>query len=252
MRSRVWLDAVGGEELRVPVPAGVVPAQRQRRHREVGPSVGHTEIAEVDVPATTAVVVDQRVGCACVAVADHQPIDRRRLAQARLALAGASRWPAGWPPTSRTGMTRTGRRSCKRAQSRADRPHRHVRRRQPARVHRGQAGQPAGVQPRPVSVDADIPAPAAPTVYGAAHRSRRASSAKSVPCALATLMNSRPETPEPTRKVDAALLVDPDRAHGPAGGQPADYRGHRRRATTGRTKAPLFTTSAGSQPGALG
>src|SRR5277367_6893117 len=56
---RVGLRTVGVEKLRLPVAAGIVPAQRERRHRQVGPPVGHTEFAEIDMSATAAVVIDR-------------------------------------------------------------------------------------------------------------------------------------------------------------------------------------------------
>ncbi len=61
MRSLIGCHAVGVEELVAPV-APVVAAQRPFRNRQVGPTVGDTEFAEVDVPATAALVVDQGVG----------------------------------------------------------------------------------------------------------------------------------------------------------------------------------------------
>src|SRR6476661_767600 len=74
--SPVRIHTVGVEQLAFPRP-GVVPRQRQRGYRQVGPPIGDSEVSEVDVPIEAAVVVDQRVGCARVAVADHELVDRR-------------------------------------------------------------------------------------------------------------------------------------------------------------------------------
>ncbi len=149
---RVGLDAVGV----------IVPAQRQRRHREVGPPIRDTESAEVDMPAAAA---GPRV-CGLTAVA----------------------WPAGRPPTSRRRRTapiaRTAtsgaasHRGCT-----ADRPG-------SARV-RSHARPPSRPQP---STSGTVE-------YRAAQRSRSASPAKSATSASATLMTSVPEAPGATRKV---------------------------------------------------
>src|SRR4051812_14358622 len=46
------VDSVRGEQLRL-VCRAEVPRERQRRHRQVGPSVRDTEVAKVDVSAAS-------------------------------------------------------------------------------------------------------------------------------------------------------------------------------------------------------
>ena len=127
MRALVGRHAVGVEQVGLELPRREVPVQRHRRDRQVGPPIGDAEVAEVDVPAAPAVVADQGVGCARVAVADHQPVGGRRVggyprlacrtgrcrpAARRASGAARRRWRARPSPVGRPS---TGRRRCARA-----------------------------------------------------------------------------------------------------------------------------------------
>jgi hypothetical protein len=65
------------------VSGSVVPLRAPGRDREVVPSLGHAEGTEVDVRGERAVVVDQGVGYAGVAVTDDGAVARRRLTETR-------------------------------------------------------------------------------------------------------------------------------------------------------------------------
>jgi hypothetical protein len=79
---RVGLHAVGREELGLPTWA-IVPVEAHAGHREIGPAVSEPERPEIDVARPASVRGDDGVGCARVAVAHHERIHGRHLADQR-------------------------------------------------------------------------------------------------------------------------------------------------------------------------
>jgi hypothetical protein len=79
---RIGSDAVRLQQPTLPGGA-VVPARAPGRHGQVRPPVGDAERTQIDMPAEPAVVADQRVRRAGIAVTDDQPVERRRLGQQR-------------------------------------------------------------------------------------------------------------------------------------------------------------------------
>ncbi len=69
------------------VAGPAVPLRAPCGDREVGPAVGHAERVEVDVRGERAVVTAKRVRGTGVAVADDEPVDRRRRPGPRAAAA---------------------------------------------------------------------------------------------------------------------------------------------------------------------
>src|ERR1039457_118014 len=72
----VWPYTVGVEQQALPAGA-VVPFGGPSSDRQVCPPVGDAELTEVNVPRPAAIVGQQSVRCAAVAVADDQPINWR-------------------------------------------------------------------------------------------------------------------------------------------------------------------------------
>lgn len=76
---------VGGDAIRVEegvLPAWpVVPLGAPGGNGEVGSAVGHAERSEIHVAGPPAVVIDDRVRSAYVAVAHHRPVDIRSFAE---------------------------------------------------------------------------------------------------------------------------------------------------------------------------
>ena len=145
------------------------------RDREVGPAVGDAELAEVDMTAPAAVVEDQRVRCAGVAVADHQLVGGRRCGQSTPGRLGQGGQPAGHRPAVWARLDRQP--VVHRAQPGADRPHR----RSGSAIQRGSTAERPG-RPAVCSHAGAVPANTEHTgtvKYGAAQRSLAASRCRS-------------------------------------------------------------------------
>ncbi len=90
--------------------AGIVPAQRHRRHREIGPSVGHPEVAEVDVPATRP---SSSISVLGAHASPWQTTSRSTGGGLPKRAAGGRRRAASRPAADHSnGHVRTGSRSC--------------------------------------------------------------------------------------------------------------------------------------------
>jgi hypothetical protein len=73
----IGVDAVGVEEGILP-PGPIVPGRAPGRDRKVGPAIGGSKGAQIDVGGPAAVVVQEGVGGAGVPMTDDELVDRRR------------------------------------------------------------------------------------------------------------------------------------------------------------------------------